>query len=838
MKAVRPWHSVVGRVVGVMLISGAVASAGLSVLEWRRSRAVLRMDLRQHTTITVRNLQNVMQGLRPGAGASATAAVLGAFVTEDDQIRAARLTEPGHEPVSVGDWSAADSKPAAWALSEVGTSQGGELALDRLTFVHAPFRRHGRATELELLVDGPAAVAAMRQQLYTGLGTMWLLLALVLLLSLLMLRRWFIGPLGELIDLVSVDAGPAPFARLAERQPGEFRQLSRAIAQMLERLAQAKQRLAERERAFANLYDHAPTAMLSLDGEGRVTEANRRAAELFEAPTTASLAGRRASDLIASADRPLLQQTIERLTYHDAAACELRVAVGERLLDCNLEAVADRDEDGALRTYRLSLTDVSRSRRLRRELENRTRLLNLVLDHMSDAIVLVDSDGRVAAHNQQLATLLQLRPEQLIGRRFDHADFWDALGVVNREQFIGRMRQIDGEHERPAQERFETRAGVFLFQGIPVRDVADGAVGRLWVLQETTPQEHSQRLISQQNKQLQLLKDTGAQLCDVVRVQPLLQRAAEHVFEGIGVDAVGIAIRTAERGKRCLQIVHRGSAAYLLQTNRRLVESVERDLMPRVLGSRDVALWTDLRVKTPWAEAARNAGLTSVAAVPLRGSSDAQGIIWIARRAGERLERQHIMLIETIAPLLAARLQIAQLSENMQRSDLTDRVTGLPSREQLDHLLSQQARRPNQPCAVLVVHFDRFAQVNEMLDHDGADAVLKRLADRVLGTCRRNTFVCRETGPAFGIVLPGAGAEGATKLAQRIIEVIGHEPIESPDGRRFEATASIGVGVCPADGRNPFDAWDAALVRVELAKQQGRGRVVAEGPALPDRAAG
>ncbi len=838
MKAVGPWHSVVGRVVGLMLIGGVIVSAGLSVLEWRRSQAVLAVNLRQHTTITVRNMQSVMLGLRSDAGPTSRSAVLAAFVTEDEQIRAARLTEPGRDAISIGDWKAFDLPPAVWELSEVGTSQRGGPALDRLTFVRAPFRHHGQTSELELLIDGPAAVAAMRQQLYTGLGTMWLLLAVVLLLSLLFMRRWFIGPLCELNELIGVDAGPAPFARLAERQPGEFRELSRAIAQMLERLAQANERLAERERAFASLYDHAPTAMLSLNSDGQVTEANRRAAELFEAGSAKALCGRPAPLLVAPADRPLLQQTIERLSYHDATGCELRVLVGEQLLDCNLEAVADRDEDGGLRSYRLSLTDVSRARRLRRELENRTRLLNLVLNHMSDAIVLIDSEGRVAAHNEQLASLLQLRPEQLSGRRFDHTDFWDTLGVVNREQFIARLRQIDAEHERPAQERFETRAGVFLFQGIPVHEVTGGAAGRLWVLQETTPQEHSQRLISQQNRQLQVLKDTGAQLCDVTRVEPLLQHAAEHLFAGIGVDAVGIAIRTADRGKRCLQVLHRGNGPYLLDANRKLVASIERDLMPRVLGARDVALWTDLQVKTPWAEAARNAGLTSIAAVPMRGSSDAQGLIWIARRAGERLERQHIMLIETIAPLLAARLQIAQLSENMQRSDLTDRVTGLPSREQLDHLLSQQARRPNQPCAVIILHLDRFAQVNEMLDHDGADAVLKRLADRVLGTCRRNTFVCRETGPAFGIVLPGAGVEGALKLAERIAEVLRAEPIEGPEGTRYEATASIGIGSSPADGRNPFDAWDAALVRVELAKQRGRGRIIAEGSGLPQRAAG
>lgn len=837
MDTVRPWQSAIGRVVGVLLIGGLAVSVGLSVLEWRRARAGLEMDLTQRATICARNLQAVLYGLGPETDRRAIESVLAGVVSDTHPISAARLRDGAGACVSVGVWPQTTASMSVWRLGDAGVGSRGRVALDRPTFVQAPFRRAGGVTELELLIDGPAAVASMHQRLLAELGTMWLLLAVVVLLGLLMMRRWLTGPLTEITQLVALDAGAAPFRRLAGRQRGQFAQLSDAIAEKLDRLSQANERLAQREHAFASLYQQAPTAMLSLDTDGRVIEANRRAAALFGAPSPTPLLGRRATELIIPEDRPLLEQTLERLTYHETGACELRALVAGQRVDCNLEAVADRDEDGALRSYRLALTDVSRSRALRRELENQTQLLNLVLNHMSDAIVLVDARGKVAAYNQQLASLLQHRPDQLAGRRFTHTEFWDALGVLNREQFVSRMRQIDAERDRPAQARFETRAGVFLFQGIPVHDVTGVPVGRLWVLQETTPQEHSQRLINQQNRQLQVLKETGAKLCDAVRLEPLVERAAKQMFEGIDVDALGIAVRTADGQRRCLQVIHRGEGAYLLEPNRQLAASVERDLMPRVLKSRDVALWTDLQVKTPWAEAARQAGLTSVAAVPLRGSSDAQGIIWIARRAGERLERHHIMLIETIAPLLAARLQLAQVAESLQRSDLTDQVTALPAREQMDHMLGEHARRPNQPCAVLCVHLMGFAQVNELLDHDGANAVLRRIGQRVVAVCRRGTFVSRESGPAFCILLPGASAGDAAKLGERVIAALTREHVEGPAGTRQAVAVSVGIGACPADGRNPFDARDAALARVALAKQRGQNQIVAEGLKRPDRAA-
>lgn len=837
MQQVRPWKSVVTRVALVLVLGGVVASAGLSLLEWHRTQSVLRMDLAHRTTITIRNLQSVLHGVDIARDREAVHAVLGAFVSGEDHVRAGRITVPGPEPVLVGDWSAAGQDAALWQLSDLGTTRSGGVALDRMTRVEAPCRAHDQAVEIALLIDGPAAAGAMRRQLYTGLGAMWLMLAVITLLGSLALRRFLTGPLAETSEMVAMDVGPEPFARLAQRQSGEFRRLSGAIADMLRRIAETSRQLADSEDQYARLYEKAPTALISVDGGGRIVAANRQAAQLLAAESPEALRGQAADPFVAPADRARWRQVIDRMVIHDTTACELRLRIGDRDIDCNVQAVADRDEDGGLRSYRFSLADVSQAKELRRRFEHQTRLLHLVIDHMSDAILLVDADGRVAAFNQKLTRLLHARPEALSGAAFDSATFWDELGVANKEQFVTRMRQIEAEASHAAQERFETRAGLLLFQGIPVHDATGEAVGRLWVVQTTETGENSRRLIREQDEQVHILKQVSTSLDSAYTVEGVMASAAEQLFAGMSPAAVGLAVRDDEAGNRCRQVLHRGDGAYLLEPNRELLSAIATDLMPRVLGSREAALWTDLSGNAPWARAARAAGFTCLAAVVLRGTADAQGILWMAQRGGEWLRRNHIVLLETIAPLLGSRLQIAQLARNMQHADMTDPVTGLPSREHFEHLLSQHCRRHAPRAAVVVVHVDHFAQVNDALGHDGANAALKDLADGILGKLRRNTYLARSTGPAFSILLPNADTDQAVPLAERVRGVFADYAVPAL-GPEHRLTASIGIAACPADGLNPFDARDAALVRVDRAKQQGCDRVVCHGPAMPARDAG
>lgn len=829
-------RSVVVRLIAGLVIGGLLLSVGLWFLERRSAEALLRMEVTQRTVITARNVQNILHGSIEASESLSPREALNLFASEP-HIRAARLTLPGQAAVEIGSWEEHGENVVAWMLAERGMARGGEVAIDQITHLSAPFNIAAGPAMLEMLIDGPALRGQLNTRLHSQLGAQWLILAVVTLLGLLFQRRWVMNPLARVMGLIRSHAGPEQFYRMAKEYGDEFSQLGEAIGGMLTRLECTADQLGKRERAFQNLYRHAPAAMMSMDRLGKILEANPRAAELLAVASENDLIGRHVLDFIRTQDRTLLRQTIDRLDLEHVARCELGVTTASATIDAMVECSGVRDEDGILQSVHLSFVDISESKVLQRQIADKGRLLNLVIDHMSDAIVLVDASGRVVAHNRQLASLLHCPPGGRVGQVYDPGHFWDELGVIKHDHFIARLQQIDAERERPAQERFEARTGTFLFQGIPVLDTSGQIVGRLWVVQEVTPQEQIQRLLNQQTRQLQVLKKLTQTLGGMSALRQVVEVACHEVYEAFGVDAVGIALRYADETQRSLQIIHRGPGAMLLDTHRALVESIQSQLMPQVLETQDVALWPELPRSLPWAKSFGQAGLTAIAASPLRGCADAQGILWIARRGGERMERTHIYLLEAIAPIIAARIEVAQLREEMQAIEHADPATNLPTLGHWQRQADRLAHRPGYPWAALIINLDRFRQLNELIEHDAADSLLARIATRLQDSNRKNCVVARLTGASFGVLSPGTTPEQAAALGERLRKLIEQETLTLPDGKAWKLSASIGVASCPGDAVTAQDILALAESRTLAAKRAGRNRVVAEGHA-PQRRAG
>ncbi|MEE9211815.1 MAG: diguanylate cyclase [Phycisphaeraceae bacterium] len=815
------------RLVACLVLGGVCISAGLSLQELRGSEAQLQTQITRDVTQTVRQLQQVLADDLDHHTPPQLAERLEVFIA-DEWIAGMRVAWSDWALIELGRWPSqdADIDAAVWSLPEQGMSGGDEINLRRSTLVKAPFLYRGSVVTLELLVDGPAARRQTRSHIMRHLAGQWLILAVMTLAGLLMLRWWFTGPLSKVAKLVHCTSSPQPFYQLARQMSGEFAQLAEAVGGMLARIDATSQALRRRERAFENLYQFAPAAMVSLNRSGHIIEANRRAAQLLGVDHESALIDRAVLDVVRPEDRSLLWQTIDRLDLVAAPRCELRIETGEKTIDVLVECAGVRDEDGVLQSVRLSLLDVSESKRLQRELADKSALLNLVIDHMSDAILLVDAEGRVAAHNQQLATLLHRRSDSLIGQVYDPQTFWDDLGVLDQELFLTRLRQIDADDSRSARERFETRVGTFLFQGIPVHDAMSNRVGRLWVVQETTPQERSQRLLLQQTSQLQSLKHLGQQLCGIGTVDDLLTTACEQLYELMGVEAVGMAIRWPGAGRRNRQLLHRGHGPYLLAPNRALIDTVERQLMPRILSSQAAAFWPDLPSREQWATTFAQAGLTCLAAAALRAGTDSHGILWIAQRGGERLERHHIYLLETLCPVIAARIEVAQLNKRMRQLHLTDPVTCLPNRQQFEQMVQRLVLRPGYPWAAILVNLDHFRHLNQTLDHEQADSLLQTMGSVLTTVCRKDCLIARLDGATFGVLCPGMPGDAAAVLAQRLCTVIAEQHVVMPDGQKQRLTASVGVACCPGDGTTLQAVLDRARARVETARRCGRDRVV------------
>lgn len=829
-------HSVVLRLVVGLVAGGLLISAGLNLLRSRNAEAILQIELNQRVISIVRDQQAMIRALR---SSNSTRSVADLFnnLASDIRVHGVRLIAPNKPRIEVGMWSG-DTVARVVDLPEDRVPPNWSVDLTQLNIVRAPFDCLGEPMQLEVAINGPAARGQVNDRVEGEATIQWAFLGVMLLLGILLLRRWVARPLSEIMGLVHGRGAAEQFLDLARTRSDEFGQLAQALGDMLLRLETTTTRLRTREEALKSLYQGAPIALVSIDPAGRITDANRKSAALLGIDDERGLTNRPVFDFIRPEDRGLLRRTIDRVELENSARCELRVLSKQVTLDAAVDCVGVRGEAGELQSIRLSIADVSEAKELQRELADKGQLQRLLIDHMSEAILLIDATGRVAAHNQKLAALLEARPGGLVGKAYDVESFWDQLAVSDEALFVQRLSQIEAEQTRSAQERFETKAGTLLFQGIPVHDGDGRSVGRLWVVQDITVAEQSKRVLDTQTEQMRTLRQVTQELAAGTSVDWLLGEATRQLHMVMGVDAVGAALRFDAGESRSRQVIYRDSGLMLIDPHVAIVKAIETDLMPQLLSGDRVAFWPELPKGTAWGSALGLAGLTSLAATAMRGSADTLGVLWIARRGGGRIERSHLHLLEIIAPVLAGRFEVAQLTERMHGLELTDPVTRLPNRAMFDLEVRRLVNRPGYTWAVAIIKIDLFRRLNELVDHERANDTLRRVAVLLQQGSRKSCFIARLGGPSFGIIIPGATRQQAAAQIERLQSAISREVVAVPGGATWALTASAGIACAPDDHLASEAIAGIAAARLEAARRTGLGGLFADDSAPTDRQAG
>jgi PAS domain S-box-containing protein len=211
-----------------------------------------------------------------------------------------------------------------------------------------------------------------------------------------------------------------------------------------EELLHAQRELEESQARYRQLYDQAPVAYVTLDGQGRVYEANATALALL-APGGPAVLGRTLSSLCLPEDGLTLERAIKearetgharpreiRLRDHDTAPVVVRA-------DMVVAALGSERAQGCL----VILTDVSEHARLQAELEHSEALLRSIFDGMDDALLVTDEAGRIKISNRRAAEMLGAKPEQLVGTL---ADAWllPAQGAPTQEARVWEARTRNG----------------------------------------------------------------------------------------------------------------------------------------------------------------------------------------------------------------------------------------------------------------------------------------------------------------------------------------------------------------------------------------------------------
>lgn len=187
----------------------------------------------------------------------------------------------------------------------------------------------------------------------------------------------------------------------------------------------------------------------------------------------------------------------------------------------------------------------------------------------------------------------------------------------------------------------------------------------------------------------------------------------------------------------------------------------------------------------------------------------------------ERTVQERTQDLVTANETLSAEISEREAAEaRAQTLARHDPLTGLANRrhflEELDRRLALVGEEKD-AFALLFVDLDRFKPINDVHGHAIGDQLLQVIATRLQNCIRDDSFAARLGGDEFAVLLEGPGGrEGVGIAARRILNELS-API-LVNGLKLTVGASIGISMCPTDGRTGADLvqrGDAAMLRAK-----------------------
>jgi diguanylate cyclase (GGDEF)-like protein len=174
-----------------------------------------------------------------------------------------------------------------------------------------------------------------------------------------------------------------------------------------------------------------------------------------------------------------------------------------------------------------------------------------------------------------------------------------------------------------------------------------------------------------------------------------------------------------------------------------------------------------------------------------------------------------------VSDRVALRRQLTQLTFH-------DGLTGLPNRAYIEERIKDLALTGGGQIAAILVDFDGYAAVNDLVGHAGGDLVLAQAGRRLRAAVLPSATVARWGSDEFAILSSADAAPDLMELAEHLAGVIAAEPF-SVAGKQVALTASVGAAASPS-GRAGQVLGNARLALAKAQKARaGRVEIFADG---------
>ena len=215
------------------------------------------------------------------------------------------------------------------------------------------------------------------------------------------------------------------------------------------------------------------------------------------------------------------------------------------------------------------------------------------------------------------------------------------------------------------------------------------------------------------------------------------------------------------------------------------------------------------------------------------GIESVQSIVSTLMDATEQAHASNQQLQSHLEETQKETSQMREELEQLRKEAVTDGLTGLYNRKELNNRLDEllvKEYEPTKPLSVLMLDIDHFKKINDTLGHHIGDKLLKEVALRLQNNLRGKDIanrldqgvvehnLARLGGDEFTVLLHGITSPvGIGKIAQRLIETI-----EQPfflEGKEHYISVSVGIAVFPGDGENSEDLLKHADLAMKKKKK-------------------
>jgi diguanylate cyclase (GGDEF)-like protein len=217
---------------------------------------------------------------------------------------------------------------------------------------------------------------------------------------------------------------------------------------------------------------------------------------------------------------------------------------------------------------------------------------------------------------------------------------------------------------------------------------------------------------------------------------------------------------------------------------------------------------------------------SSYLALPLTGAGGVQAVVALTDKAdGRPFDERDLAILTSlggVASLAIAREELRERTRDLAHQASIDGLTGLLNRRYFDSRLEQEIQRQRRQfddLALLMVDLDNFKELNDSHGHLVGDRILREVADILRRAVRIFDVCARYGGEEFVILMPGANAETALLIAERIRRQV-EQHFASGLRPSAQPAQTVSVGVSSASATT---TWETLISQADSALFRAKG---------------